>query len=77
MTDEIQIFPFTECMEPRVPCDALLGLVEHNPEVRQVEHREETEHQVHKDHPGGSFTVLNKNINLPISRAEALKNRMQ
>ncbi len=48
-------------MEPGVPRHTLLGLVEHDPEVGQVEHRKEPEHQVHQDNPGGPFPVLKKN----------------
>ena len=48
-------------MEPGVPRDTLLGLVEHDPEVGQVKHREEPEHQVHQDNPGSPFPVLKIN----------------
>ena len=61
MTDKIQIFPLVECMEPGIPYHTLLGLVEHDPEVGQVEHREEPEHQVHQDNPGSPFPVLKIN----------------
>ena len=67
MAGVVQVPPLAQGVGPAVACRLVgAGLVKHDAQVGQVEHGQQPEQQVDKDHPGTALSVLgNENIILP------------
>ena len=59
MAGVVQVPPLAQGVGPAVAGRLVgAGLVEHDAQVGQVEHRHEPKQQVYKDHPGAALSVL-------------------